>query len=124
METQQETSNLQISRLIGLKELARRLSTREGRSVNPSTLWRWRTKGVRLPDGSVVRLECIRVGGKWGVTEEAIEDFLEAQRPKQQEETNISPQPGRPRTTAGAHTLADQIQRSAMANAECEKLGF
>jgi hypothetical protein len=43
------------------------------RPCNPSTIWRWCTRGVRG-----VRLESIRVGGTTATSQEALARFLEA----------------------------------------------
>jgi hypothetical protein len=42
---------------LSLTQAARRLpSSRAGRPVHSSCIWRWITSGVRLPSGEVVRL--------------------------------------------------------------------
>lgn len=67
--------------IILLSAAARRLPClRAGRPVNPSTLWRWATKGVRG-----VRLETIRIGATTATSVEALERFIAAlnQRPVQ-----------------------------------------
>jgi hypothetical protein len=43
--------------------------------VNPSTLFRWATRGLRLPSGEVVRLEAAKVGGAWRTSLEAVARF-------------------------------------------------
>jgi len=56
-----------------LSELARLLPpTRKGRSVSPSTLWRWCRHGLRG-----VKLEHIRIGSRTFSTEKALQEFLE-----------------------------------------------
>jgi hypothetical protein len=54
------------------------LSCRTGAAIHPSTVTRWIVRGVRLRDGRVLKLEARRFPGGWGVTDEAIERFLEA----------------------------------------------
>ena len=44
----------------------------------PSTLWRWRKKGVRV-NGRTIKLACIRSGGKWLTTATAFAEFLRQQ---------------------------------------------
>ncbi len=44
------------------------------RPPSPATLWRWRVRGV-----NGVKLECVRVGGSWATTAEAVAEFLLAQ---------------------------------------------
>ena len=60
-------------------EAARRLpALRAGKPVNPSTLWRWTTRGVRARDGLIVRLESIKVGGTCCTSDEALLRFFHA----------------------------------------------
>jgi hypothetical protein len=40
-----------------------------------STLWRWSRRGIKARDGSRVRLEHVRLGGKVFTSREAIERF-------------------------------------------------
>jgi hypothetical protein len=54
---------------------------RAGRSISPSTVYRWATRGLPLPDGRVVKLAIWRVGRKWVTTEESLADFIDAQQP-------------------------------------------
>lgn len=42
------------------------------------TVWRWMTKGVKLPNGERLRLDHIRVGGKLFTTETNVRDFIAA----------------------------------------------
>lgn len=74
--------NLQNESLLGLAEAARRLpSFRRGRPVNPATIFRWIHDGIRLPDGRIVRLEAVRLGGRWITSVEAMQRFAAAQTP-------------------------------------------
>jgi hypothetical protein len=60
-------------------EAARRLpALRGGKPVNPSTLWRWTTRGIRARDGVLVRLETIKLGGTWCTSDEALVRFFRA----------------------------------------------
>jgi hypothetical protein len=54
---------------------------REERRVNASTIFRWIVEGVRRPDGTRLRLEGARVGGRWLTSTQAIERFMRAQTP-------------------------------------------
>jgi hypothetical protein len=47
-----------------------------------ASLWRWIMRGVPGPDGGRIRLEAIRVGGKWLTSREALERFAEAVTPR------------------------------------------
>ncbi len=51
------------------------------RPVNPSTVFRWATSGVRLPSGERVRLETARNNGRLITSREAITRFLQRQSP-------------------------------------------
>lgn len=55
---------------------------RQSKPVAPSTVYRWIANGVRLPDGSHVRLEAVRLGGRWLTSTQAIERFISRQTPQ------------------------------------------
>lgn len=55
---------------------------RRGRPVSLSCILRWVLDGVRLSTGEVIRLEALRVGGRWLTTLEAIQRFAERQTPR------------------------------------------
>jgi hypothetical protein len=68
---------------ISLNEAARQLPPgRRGRPVTFSCVLRWILDGVRLPSGEVVRLEAIRLGGRWLTSREALQRFAERQTPR------------------------------------------
>jgi hypothetical protein len=48
---------------------------RRGRPVTLSCVLRWILKGCRGPDGEMVRLEGVRIGGRWITSIEALERF-------------------------------------------------
>jgi hypothetical protein len=74
--------SLVSEQLISFVQGARLLpSYRQGRPVNSSTLWRWARKGVRLPDGTRVYLEVVRLAGRWLTSVEALRRFVAAQTP-------------------------------------------
>lgn len=87
-------------RVLTLSQLARRLPrSRNDRPVHPSTIHRWRHPGVRG-----VRLECLRIGGIWHTSLEALQRFCE----------RLSAEPGVPAT--GLHgnptaTAAESAQQ-------------
>jgi hypothetical protein len=47
-------------------------------TVNPSTVFRWVTRGTQTPDGRVVRLEAIRTPGRWLTSRAALARFVTA----------------------------------------------
>lgn len=51
---------------------------RGGASVDPSTVFRWVTKGTRTTDGRAVKLEAARVGGRWLTSRGAVGRFVAA----------------------------------------------
>jgi len=51
---------------------------RGGTSVDPSTVFRWVTKGTRTAGGRVVKLEAVRVGGRWLTSRGAVTRFVAA----------------------------------------------
>src|SRR4051812_20328400 len=74
--------DLHSETVMGLGEAARRMpSAREGKPVNPSPLWRWIHAGVKTSSGQVVRLDALRLGGRWVPSLEALQRFADAQTP-------------------------------------------
>lgn len=45
-------------------------------TVNPSTTFRWAMKGNRAAGGEVVKLEAVRVGGRWLTSRGAVARFV------------------------------------------------
>jgi hypothetical protein len=61
-----------------LSQIARRIpSTKGDGAVHTATLTRWILRGVRVADGTVIKLEARKFPGGWKVTEEAVEHFLD-----------------------------------------------
>jgi len=106
--------DIRSEQLLSLPQAARRFPPyRLDAPVNPSTVWRWILQGVRLPDGSRVKLEAIRLAGRWLTSVEAIERFIAAQTPALHSDS--AP---RPRTTT-------QRQRAAArAGKKLEAMGI
>jgi hypothetical protein len=79
--------NLSTEITLSLAEAARRLpSNRRGRPVTMSCILRWVLEGVRTPEG-VVRLDAIRLGGRWLTSLEALQRFAERQTPTLEDAT-------------------------------------
>jgi hypothetical protein len=57
---------------------------RGGRPVHFSCVLRWITTGAPGPDGTRVRLEAVRVGGRWITSREALQRFCERLTPRLQ----------------------------------------
>jgi hypothetical protein len=62
---------------------------RNGRKSHISTLLRWATKGAKAPDGTIVRLEAKRLGGRWVTSREAILRFMAALTPQMDGEADV-----------------------------------
>jgi hypothetical protein len=54
---------------------------RDGKKTHLSTLLRWILKGVRTATGQLVKLEALRLGGRWICTRESLQRFAEALTP-------------------------------------------
>src|SRR5262245_704226 len=65
--------------LLGMAQAALRIPPYRGRRTNVSTIFRWITDGVKLPSGRQLKLEGIRLAGRWLTSTEAIDRFLTAQ---------------------------------------------
>jgi hypothetical protein len=77
-----------------------------GRGNAPCSLGcvlRWVLKGVRSPSGELVRLEAIRLGGRWVTSREALQRWAERLTPRLDEE----PAPA-PRTAAARGRAAEK----------------
>ena len=78
-------------KLRSFAEAAQRLpALRCGKPVNPSTVWRWTTRGVRDRDGLIVRLEAIKVGGTCCTSDEALQRFFHALSADQPQTLDLS----------------------------------
>jgi hypothetical protein len=68
---------------ISLTQAARLLPPgRGGRPVTLSCLLRWLLRGARGPDGKLVRLEALRIGGRWVTSRAALQRFAERLTPR------------------------------------------
>ena len=101
---------------LSLAEAARVVpSFRPGRPTHAATIWRWATKGVRLQDGSLVRLETCRIGGRQMTSRAALGRFIRAQTPL----ADTEPGPMRARLTP-----AQQNAQATQASDELDRLGI
>ena len=97
------TFDLTQEQLLSLAQAARLFPpARLGRPVSPSTVWRWIRRGVRIEGGGVVRLEAVRLSGRWLTSREAIGRFAAAQTPVGSAETPA------PRTTGQRRRAAER----------------
>ena len=56
-------------------------SSRNGRPVSPSCVWRWAIFGVRAEDGRVIKLEVLKHVSRYLTSREAVRRFSAAQQP-------------------------------------------
>jgi hypothetical protein len=76
------THDLTRESLLSMAQAARRFPPyRAGRPVNPSTIWRWCRQGVKVQGVGIVKLECVRLSGRWLTSEQAISRFVARQTP-------------------------------------------
>lgn len=88
---------------------------RGSKRTHLSTLIRWITVGAKAPNGQTVRLEGLRLGGRWITSREALQRFAVRLTPRLAD--NPAPAPS-PRTTR-------QRQRaSEAAGKELERIGI
>jgi hypothetical protein len=105
--------NLATETLLSLTDGTRLIPpARRGQKCHLSTLLRWILKGARAPDGTLVKLEAIRLGGRWMTAREAIQRFAERLTPR------LDPEPG-----PTARTDSARRQAAARAAAELERRG-
>jgi hypothetical protein len=98
---------------VSLAEATKWLPTgRNDSRPHVSTLLRWITSGAKGPDGSRVRLDAVRIGGRWVTSREALQRFIAA----------LTPQFG---DAAPAPRTAGQDRRATdRAGAELQKIGI
>jgi Protein of unknown function (DUF1580) len=71
--------DLSTETLLSFAQAAKRLpGHRDGKPIDPSTVWRWCRRGCKAPDGTVVKLEAVRVGGRSVTSAEALQRFSDA----------------------------------------------
>jgi hypothetical protein len=87
---------------------------RNGRKTHISTLLRWIQTGAKAPDGSLVRLEGLRIGGRWMTSRQALQRFAERLTPGG---------PAQPAATQKVGTPAQRGRAAAHAAAQCEAIG-
>ena len=86
---------------------------RRGKKTHLSTLLRWILRGARGPSGEIVRLDAIRIGGRWMTSREVLQRFAEALTPRLD-----APPPPTPRTPTARARASEKAAR------ELEKMGI
>jgi hypothetical protein len=79
---------------------------RNGKRCHLSTLLRWICEGAKAPSGEVVRLDALRLGGRWLTSREALQRFAERLTPH----LSDSPPPA-PRTPTARSRAAARAAR-------------
>src|SRR5438309_219453 len=82
---------------------------RAGRPVHISTLVRWITAGSRGPDGATVRLQAVRMGGRWLTTRAWLDDYARRLTPAYGDESPRASSASRTRSTERAARELDHI---------------
>jgi hypothetical protein len=107
-------SNLLAETLIGLGTAARRLPPgRGGRPVSFSCVLRWITTGIPGPDGRRVKLEAVRLGGRWLTSEEALARWAERLTPRVDTDSVPAPRTPRQRMRA-AERAAKELEQEGI----------
>src|SRR5436309_12638234 len=88
--------------------------SRGGKTTHLSTLLRWILTGSRGPAGEVVRLEAVRLGGRWMTSREALQRFAE----------RLTPRQDAPETQAAPRTPGQLRRAAERAGAQLDRVGF
>ncbi len=106
--------DLQNETTISLSAAARFLPTgRRGRPVSLSCVLRWVLTGAAGPSGQRVRLEAVRLGGRWITSREALQRFAERLTPHLSSDEVLAPR-----------SPANRLARSRRTAHELDKLGI
>jgi hypothetical protein len=111
--TMTDATTILTETTLSLAQAARRLPPgRNGAPCSLQCVLRWVLNGSRALDGKLVRLEAVRLGGRWITSAEAIARFAAALTPPTSENVLSS------RTPRQRRRAAEQAER------ELEKLGI
>ncbi|MFL5341873.1 MAG: DUF1580 domain-containing protein [Gemmataceae bacterium] len=102
--------------LLSLSRAAGRIPPYRGRRTNPSTIFRWLTDGVKLSGGQTLKLEAIRLVGRWLTSAEALDRFLAAQ--------NAACNPNGKAEAAPVRTPNQRRKASESASRELDRIGI
>ncbi len=84
-------------------------------TVDPSTVFRWVNRGAKTAGGQMVKLEAVRVGGRWLTSRGAVARFVQALTPA----ADPVPKP----LTATPRTPAARLRASERAGRELDQRG-
>jgi hypothetical protein len=107
-----DVSQEQLLRISEVAKLAGR--GRGGRPINFSTIWRWILRGCRAPDGSIVRLDALKVGGHLCSSVQAFQRFCE----------QLSPDFNAALVVPNVRTARQRQRSSARASRNLDRIGI
>jgi hypothetical protein len=84
-------------------------------TVGPSTVFRWLTKGAKSTGGQLVKLEAVRVGGRWLTSRGAVARFVQA--------LTVAGTPASATPAPVSRSLSARQKASERAGRELEKRG-
>jgi hypothetical protein len=103
--------DLSLEQPIPLAEACRLVPPgRGGAKTHLSTLLRWILRGVRAPGGGLVRLEALRLGGRWVTSREALQRFAEALTPCSDGQAPLETRRGRARRQRAAEQAERDLE--------------
>jgi hypothetical protein len=103
--------DLSAETILSLTQAARRLPPgRGGRPVSLSCILRWVIDGMRRPSGDTIRLEALRLGGRWVTSVQALQRFAERLTPNPDCITSKTPRTQTARRAA-SERAADELSR-------------
>jgi len=116
LDQQDVITEIMAGKGLTLPAAARGLPAHRGTasSVNAATVFRWVVSGIKLPDGSRLKLEAARVGGRWLTSQAALTRFIE----RHTAALDDTPQAPASRTPGQRNRAADRASR------ELEKIGI
>lgn len=97
--------------VISLQDAANDLPSgmKPGKPIHFSTLWRWVLRGCLAIDGRRVRLEAVRLGGRWLTSREALQRFSDALSHDQADEPKTRTPTGRKRDISTARKKLEKM---------------
>ena len=82
-------------------------AARNGKRCHLSTVLRWILHGAKATDGTIVKLEAVRLGGRWLTSREALQRFAERLTPHVGEPSPVLPRSERERARASERAAAE-----------------
>jgi hypothetical protein len=97
--------------ILSLQEAADSLPSgmNRGKRLDFSTIWRWVLRGCLAIDGRRVKLEAVRLGGRWLTSREALERFSDALSTPQADQPEPRTPAGRKRDVSSARRKLEKM---------------